>query len=131
MPRRKSLTPQRKRTPKKSVKPSRDYPIGNKHFRLHMTTWLEIRRLQFSTQLCIPKFPFSRLVREILMQYAQIDMKVQRKALDALQEAAEMYLTQLFEDSNLCAEHAKRLTLRPPDMKLALHIRGASDPGKS
>lgn len=129
MPRKKSSTPQRKGTPRKSVSKNVSYRVGNKIYKLNKATIREIRRLQMSTQLCIPKLPFSRVIREILMQYAQIDMKVQRKALDALQEAAEMYLTQLFEDSNLCAHHAKRLTLRPPDMRLALTIRGTQDPG--
>lgn len=125
MVRRKPSTPQRKRRKSQKI----PYQIGNRVYQLHKGTLRQIRKLQLGTQLCIPKLPFSRIVREILMQYAQIDMKVQRKALDALQEAAEMYVTQLFEDSNLCAFHAKRITVQPPDMKLALTIRGVQDPG--
>jgi histone H3/H4 len=41
-----------------------------------------------------------------------------------LQEAAEMYLTLLMEDSNLLAIHAKRCTVMVKDMQLARRIRG-------
>ena len=42
----------------------------------------------------------------------------------ALQEAAEAYLVVLFDDTNLCAIHAKRVTIRPKDMQLDKRIRG-------
>jgi histone H3 len=41
-----------------------------------------------------------------------------------VQEAGEAYLTTLFEDTNLCAIHAKRVTIMPKDIQLALRIRG-------
>ena len=34
----------------------------------------------------------------------------------ALQEAAEAYLVSLFEDTNLAAIHAKRVTIQPKDL---------------
>ena len=49
---------------------------------------------------------------------------MQRIAVEALQEAAEYYITNLFDDANLCALHAKRITLQPKDMQLAIRIRG-------
>ena len=42
----------------------------------------------------------------------------------AMQEASEAHLIRLFEDANLCAIHAKRVTLMKKDMKLAMRIRG-------
>ena len=42
----------------------------------------------------------------------------------ALQEAAEAYLVGLFEDSNLCAIHAKWVTIMPKDIQLARCIHG-------
>ncbi|VAH06634.1 unnamed protein product [Triticum turgidum subsp. durum] len=45
-------------------------------------------------------------------------------AVSALQEAAEAYLVGLFEDTNLCAIHAKRVTIMPKDIQLARRIRG-------
>lgn len=45
-------------------------------------------------------------------------------ALAALQEASEAYLVGIFEDTNLCAIHAKRITIMPKDMQLARRIRG-------
>lgn len=86
----------------------------------------EIRRYQKSTCLLIRKAPFQRLVRE-LMQYERPevkDLRWQSTAILALQEAAESYMIGLFEDSNLCAIHAKRVTIMPKDIQLARRIRG-------
>ena len=54
----------------------------------------------------------------------QIDLRFQSHAVLALQEAAEAYLVGLFEDTNLCAIHAKRVTIMPKDVHLATRIRG-------
>mmetsp|Transcript_31637 Transcript_31637/g.75898 ORF Transcript_31637/g.75898 Transcript_31637/m.75898 type:complete len:134 (+) Transcript_31637:52-453(+) len=83
----------------------------------------EIRRLQRSTELLIKKLPFQRLVREISQDFKS-DLRFQSQAVLALQEAAEAYLVGLFEDCNLCAIHAKRVTIMPKDMRLARRIRG-------
>lgn len=83
----------------------------------------EIRRYQKSTDLLIRKLPFQRFVRE-LAQDIKSDLRFQGTALLALQEAAEAYLVGLFEDTNLCAMHAKRVTIMPKDMQLARRIRG-------
>ena len=66
----------------------------------------EIRRYQKSTELLIRKLPFQRLVREIALDY-RTELRFQLAAIMALQEASEAYLVGLFEDSNLCAIHAK------------------------
>ncbi|KRX49496.1 histone H3, embryonic, partial [Trichinella sp. T9] len=71
----------------------------------------EIRRYQKSTELLISKLPFQRLVRE----------RFQSSAFFALQEAAEAYLVSLIEDTNLCAIHAKRVTIMPVTSWLILH----------
>lgn len=83
----------------------------------------EIRRLQKSTDLLIPRIRFQRLVREIAIDQLA-DFKWQSMALGALQEAAEAYLVRLFEDTNLCCIHAKRVTIMPRDIQLAYRIRG-------
>ncbi len=54
----------------------------------------------------------------------QTDLRFQSQAVLALQEAAEAYLVGLFEDTNLCAIHAKRVTIMPKDIQLARRIRG-------
>jgi histone H3 len=64
-----------------------------------------------------------RLVREVAYEY-KTDLRFQGSAILALQEAAEAYLVGLFEDTNLCAIHAKRVTIMPKDMLLARRIRG-------
>ncbi|CAM9903819.1 unnamed protein product [Ascophyllum nodosum] len=83
----------------------------------------EIRRYQKSTELLIRKLPFQRLVREIAQDFKS-DLRFQGSAVLALQEAAEAYLVGLFEDTNLCAIHAKRVTIMPKDIQLARRIRG-------
>ena len=73
----------------------------------------EIRRYQKSTELLIQKLPFQRLVREIAGDLKVIlsplcgKVRFQSLAIKALQEASEAYLVGLFEDTNLCAIHAK------------------------
>ena len=87
----------------------------------------EIRRYQKSTELLIRKLPFSRLVREYLLDHKTYDGQyyhIAAAAINALQEASEHYLVQLFEDTNLCAIHAKRVTIMPKDIQLARRIRG-------
>ena len=83
----------------------------------------EIRKYQKSTELLIRKLPFQRLVREIAQDF-KTDLRFQSSAILALQEASEAYLVGLFEDTNLCAIHAKRVTIMPKDVQLARRIRG-------
>ncbi|KJA17731.1 hypothetical protein HYPSUDRAFT_146055 [Hypholoma sublateritium FD-334 SS-4] len=83
----------------------------------------EIRRYQKTTELLIRKLPFQRLVREIAQEY-KTDLRFQSSAVMALQEAAEAYLVGLFEDTNLAAIHAKRVTIMPRDIILARRLRG-------
>ena len=86
----------------------------------------EIRKYQKSTELLIRKLPFQRLVREIAQDF-KTDLRFQSTAVLALQEAAEAYLVGLFEDTNLSAIHAKRVTIMPKDIQLARKIRGERD----
>ena len=87
----------------------------------------EIRKYQgrgkHATELLIRKLPFQRLVREIAQDF-KTDLRFQSSAVLALQEACEAYLVGLFEDTNLCAIHAKRVTIMPKDIQLARRIRG-------
>ena len=71
----------------------------------------------------IRKLPFQRIVREIAQEWKQ-EVRFQSQAVLALQEAAEAYLVSLFEDTNLCAIHAKRVTIMSKDLQLAKRIRG-------
>ena len=84
----------------------------------------EIRKYQKSTDLLIRKLPFQRLVKEISQQFAT-EIRFTSLSICALQEAAEAYLVGLFEDTNMCAIHAKRITIMPKDIQLARRIRGS------
>ena len=85
----------------------------------------EIRRHQKSTCLLLRKLCFQRLVREVVQTYKS-DVRFQSTAMLALQEASEAYLVGLFDDTNMCAIHARRVTIMPKDMRLAIRIRGPS-----
>lgn len=86
----------------------------------------EIRKYQSSTDLLLLRLPFSRLVREIALAMRPMGegFRWQSQAIQALQEAAEAFLVHLFEDTNLCAIHAKRVTIMQKDIQLARRIRG-------
>merc|ERR1712188_26319 len=83
----------------------------------------EIRKYQKSTDLLMRKLPFQRLLREVAQDFKQ-DLRFQASTISALQEASEAYIVGLFEDTNLCAIHAKRVTIMPKDIQLARRIRG-------
>ena len=83
----------------------------------------EIRKYQKTTNLLLRKLPFQRLIREVAQDFKS-DLHFQSHAILAIQEAAEAYLTGLFEDANLCAIHARRVTIQPKDIQLARRIRG-------
>ena len=108
-------------TPGGTKRPGRRYRPGTKAL-------MEIRKYQKGTQLLIPRLPFARLVKEIAQtlsaRFNLTGLRFQSAALAALQEAAEAYLTALFEDTVLCAIHARRVTIMPRDMLLARRIRG-------
>ena len=83
----------------------------------------DIRHYQGSTALLIRKLPFQRVVREIA-QDIKTDLRFQSAAILCLQEATEAYLVGLLDDANLCAIHARRVTIMPKDIQLARRIRG-------
>ena len=83
----------------------------------------EIRRYQKSSDLLIRKLPFQRLVREIARDFKH-ELRFQSIAILALQEASQAYLVDLFQDTNLIAMHARRVTIMPRDIQLARRIRG-------
>jgi len=128
--RRKSTTPQKtipkKISPKKkpAASPSKRkyrWAPGTKALR-------EIRQFQRTTELLLRKLPFARLVKEISGEFSKEGtLRWQAEALSALQNSAEAYLVHLFEDANLCAIHAKRVTIMPKDIQLARRIRGTSE----
>ncbi len=86
----------------------------------------EIRKYQKGAELLLRKRPFQRLVREVTEAVTETEKgyRYQQSAIDALQEASEAYLVKLFEDANLNAIHAKRVTVFLNDMELARRIRG-------
>ena len=94
-----------------------------RRFRPGTVALREIRRFQKSTNLLLRKAPFQRLVREIASDF-KTDLRMASSALAALQESTESYMVGLFEDANLAALHAKRVTIMPRDLGLARRIRG-------
>ena len=94
-----------------------------RRFRPGTVALREIRRYQKSTELLMRKLPFQRLVSEIAGDFKN-DLRFQATAIVALQEATEAYMVSLFEDTNLAAIHAKRVTIMGKDIALAKRLRG-------
>ncbi|KAK9452426.1 histone-fold-containing protein [Limtongia smithiae] len=120
------------RTRESDVQPGDPTPIRKKiRYKPGTIALREIRKYQRGTELLIRKLPFARVVREVASEYwygddtGQSAFRFQSVAILALQEAAEAYLVHLFEDTNLCAIHAKRVTIMQKDIQLARRIRGA------
>ena len=99
----------------RQVKPNR--------YRAGTVALQDIRHFQKTSALLIRKLPFQRLVREIAQDF-KTDLRFQSAAILCLQEAAEAYLVRLFDDANLCAIHARRVTIMPKDLLLARRIWG-------
>ncbi|KAI0307158.1 histone-fold-containing protein [Multifurca ochricompacta] len=122
------------REPSQRVRDSaagRDAPARKRRYRPGTVALREIRRYQKSTDLLLRKLPFARVVREIALDmitdmgdYEAAGLRWQSSAILALQEASEAFLVHLFEDANLCAIHAKRVTIMTRDIHLARRIRG-------
>ncbi|XP_056874157.1 histone H3-like centromeric protein A isoform X1 [Takifugu flavidus] len=133
--RRKDKTPTRRppvlskspQTPKKSQVSKPAASPRKRRFRPGTRALMEIRKYQKNTNLLLRKRPFSRLVREVCQKFSVLQLRWQVYALMAIQEAAEAFLVMLFSDANLCAIHAKRVTLFPRDLQLARRIRGVDD----
>jgi len=92
-----------------------------KRFRPGTVALREIKQFQKTTDTLIQKLPFSRLVRAIAANLGEY--RFQTSAIAAVQEATEAYLVGLFEDSQLCAIHAGRVTVYARDMALARRMR--------
>ena len=106
-------------------KRSMRFPIKKRRYWPGTLALREIRRYQKSTNLLIKRAPFIRLVKEMLHgKLGRTEIKMQCITVEALQEAAEYYITNLFDDANLSALHAKGITLQPKDMQLPMRIRG-------
>ncbi|KAJ2805611.1 centromeric DNA-binding histone H3-like protein cse4 [Coemansia helicoidea] len=128
------------RTPSRSSRGGKTMPAGlqrsaaaqNRRRPSGYKALQEIRQFQKSTDLLIAKLPFARVVREIAQDYVgdythsgtPTGLRWQSSAILALQEASEAFLVHLFEDTNLCALHAKRVTIMQRDIQLARRIRG-------
>ena len=82
----------------------------------------EIRKYQKSTDFLIYQLPFQRVRREIAQGHGA-ELQFWSIALMALQEAGEAFLAGLFKQVNLCAIHAKCVTVMPKDVKLVRQIR--------
>ena len=102
-------------------------------YRPRLAALQEIGTYQKSTECLIKKLPFQKLIHEILQEYRicphgpgipSMQVRFQSTAVTTLQEAAENFLVGLFKDVNLLAVHAKRVTIIPRDIRLAVRIRG-------
>lgn len=103
--------------------PSRTGGLKKPHrYRPGTVALREIRKYQKDGELLIPKIPFQRLVREVAQAF-KADLRFQSWAILALQEAAEAFLVETFDDTHMAALHAKRITVMPKDLAIARRLR--------
>jgi len=121
---RKKLETKRSGKKVQKTRPHEEVKKKKRRYRPGTLALKQIRHYQRSTELLLRRLPFQRLVREIMQKIGSPDLRIQAVALEALQHATEAYLVMLFEDTNLCAIHAKRVTIMPKDIQLARRIRG-------
>lgn len=109
---------------KTALQPSAGSQVANKkpRYKAGTVALREIRRYQCSIDLLIRKLPFQRFVRQIALSMKQ-EIRYQTQALAMIHETTEAYLTGIFEDANLCAYHAKRVTVLDRDLKLVEKMR--------
>jgi len=83
----------------------------------------EIQYYQKTMHNLIPKLSFCRVVKEVMVDNGAADFRIQSLAIEALQEATEAFLIRYMEEANMCAIHAKRVTLMPKDMELIKKLK--------
>ena len=110
---------------KKVAKSAATKKAGAKKFRWRPGTVAlrQIKKFQKSTNTLMRKAPFQRLVRELATGHKE-GLRWAASAVAALQESVESYATGLLSDANLCALHARRVTLMSRDVALARRLRG-------
>jgi len=112
------------------MRPYSTSPAKTRRFRPGTRALMEIRRYQKGSELLIPRLPFARQVRQIAaLKTRGPELRWMASALEAIQMAAENYLTMLLMDANMAAIHAKRKTLMVHDLYLARRIRGVRREG--
>ncbi|CAB4270214.1 unnamed protein product [Prunus armeniaca] len=115
---------QKKKRPQRNAPTTPETQRKKRRFRPGTVALREIRHFQKTCSLLIPAAPFIRAVREVSNNLSHGSIRWTPDALLAIQEAAEDHLVHLFEDSMLCAIHAKRVTLMKKDFELARRIGG-------
>ncbi|KAI6130442.1 histone-fold-containing protein [Pisolithus croceorrhizus] len=131
-PKEPAVSSTRKRDAHQSHADDEDGQRKKRRYRPGTVALREIRKYQRSTDLLLRRLPFARVVREIALDMmtdtnyhmGDTGLRWQSSAILALQEATEAFLVHLFEDANLCAIHAKRVTIMQRDIQLARRIRG-------
>lgn len=108
---------------KKAAKPASGVKSVHRRWRPGTVALREVRHFQKSTDLLIQRAPFQRLVREVSGAQKE-GLRFQSSAILAIQEATESYIVSLLADTNLACIHAKRVTVMPRDLQLALRLRG-------
>lgn len=83
----------------------------------------DLGRYEHSTAPLIPALPFQRVIKEVVSEFKS-DFRIQSSAMMAVQQASEVYMVRVFEGSQLCAFHDKRVTVMPKDILLTMRLRG-------
>ena len=94
---------------------------GKHHYCPGTRALMEIRQYQKSVEFLIRKLPFQRLIREIAQDF-KVNLCFTSYVIFALQEASEVFLINLMEDTNLCMIHHGRITIVSRDFNLVMKL---------
>ena len=108
---------------KKAPKAASGVKRAQRRWRPGTVALREVKKYQRSTEMLIQRAPFQRLVREVSGAQKE-GLRFQSSAILAIQEACEAYVVSVLADTNLACIHAKRVTIQPKDVQLALRLRG-------
>ena len=96
-------------------------PRGKPRLKPGTRSLREIRKIQGTFSNLIPRSAFKRLIGTCCREMG-VDNKFRSDALEALQEASEAMLVNVFNVANKLAIHAKRVTIKKCDLHLAIEI---------
>lgn len=99
---------------------TRRHPVP---YRAGLVPVRDLKKYRNSECLVLPTAPLRRVCTDILKK-TKSACHLSQDAMEALQQAAESFLIGLFKDTQLCALHVKRSTIRAEDMQLCRLLRG-------
>ena len=109
----------------KKIEASSDAPKKKRRFKAGTVALREIRKYQRSTDNLVPAAPMERVVRSILQEQGHTDIRLSKKGMAAIHEAAETYLAEQFNVMCELAIFRGGVTITAKDLAMAKKLNKA------